>query len=178
MKGKGKKNQKGNSMNNDMDRRVFSGNAWFLEGYDGCIGILIDVETASKNKPESIKKIRENFGKYFENKKFEIFKNIDTKLDIAIFLEVNSYRYSKQDLDNIQKVVFDALKKDKEDSSWKYLCEDDSQIVRVIAWKILNEKIERSNTASMTITFRTHNPAKQMMMRHYREDFSISDGFV
>jgi Holliday junction resolvase RusA-like endonuclease len=164
-------------MNIDMDSRVFSGNAWLLEGYEGYMNILIDVETV-KNKPECINEIRENFGNYFENKKFEIFKNIDTKLDIAIFLEVNSYRYSKQDLDNIQKAVFDALKKDKEDSSWKYLCEDDSQIVRIIAWKILNEKIEGYNTASMSITFRTHNPIKQMTMKHYRDEFSIPDGFV
>jgi len=89
-------------------------------------------------------------------------------IDLAVFLEVDINNFKKQDLDNIQKVVLDALQKDKADPSWNYLYENDSQVCRILVWKAEKKEIkilnEKYNTASMMISFRIHDPLKQMIM--------------
>lgn len=143
----------------------YTGNAWVLK--DDCKGrwtVLIEIKTGTdEDITKSIKKIR-NEANHFENKYYDKFRTAD--LDFAIFLEVTPKRYLTQDLDNVQKVVFDALKEDTNNPSWKnkHLYKDDKKICRVIAWKVKREEIEESNTDSLTISFRIHNPKKQMEM--------------
>ncbi len=132
---------------------------------------MVDVETANKkNKKKNIEQIRAKLRNFFGEQKFEKFKEKDAKLDLAIFIEVSSHRYKTQDIDNILKIVLDAIQRDKKDSSWKYLCEKDSQIYRILAWKDIVEKVGDYNTASVTLSFRTHDPSRQMTMKSYRED--------
>ncbi len=80
-------------------------------------------------------------------------------------------------MDNVQKVVFDALKEDTNDPSWKnkHLYKDDKKICRVIAWKIKREEIEGFNTDSLTISFRIHDPSKQMIMEKENNDFLLTE---
>lgn len=149
--------------------RFSSGKQKVLEKCVGSFGDLIDVATA-KNKKEMVKKIRTNLGEYFKNEKFEKLK--ETSLDLAIFLEVNPHRFKTQDLDNIQKIVLDALEKDDTDPSWNYLYKIDSQVQRILVWKIEKEKDPDHNTASMTISFRIHDPSRQMIMVPVRDDLA------
>lgn len=100
--------------------RCSSGNHKVLKDCLGYNSDLIEIITSLKQKKSMVKKIRENFGVYFENEKFKEVREAGALLDLAIFLEVDIKRFKNQDLDNIQKIVLDALQKDKEDTSWKY----------------------------------------------------------
>ncbi len=139
----------------------YSGNAWVLKDREGRWNYLGEIITGSEEERDKcINKIR-NDADVFKRTGFDKFRN--AKLDFAIFLEVTPQRYSKQDLDNVQKVVFDALQR-KNNPSGNYLYEDDNQICRVVAWKVEREPVEESNTDSLTISFRIHDPSKQMIM--------------
>jgi len=137
---------------------------------------LIDIITMKKNKQAMKKEIRDSFVDYFKNEKFKELKKV--QIDLAIHLEVSSSRFENQDLDNIQKIVLDALQKDKKNPSWDYLYENDSQVCRILVWK--TKKVEGSdyNTASMTISFRAYDPSKQMIMLSYRDEISKRFDFL
>lgn len=156
-----------------------SGNAWVLKDdckdCKGVWAVLIEIKTGTdEDKTESIKKIR-NEVNHFGDKYYDKFRTAD--LDFAIFLEVTPMRYLTQDLDNVQKVVFDALKEDTNDPSWKnkHLYKDDKKISRVIAWKVKREEDAGFNTDSLTISFRIHDPSKQMIMEKENKDFIITE---
>ena len=157
------------------ESRFSSGKQKVLENCEGSFGTLIDVETAT-DKKEMIQKIRTDFGEYFKNEKFVKLK--EAPLDIAIFLEVNLHRYKTQDLDNIQKIVLDALEKDDAEPSWNYLYKNDSQVCRILVWKIEKKMDSDYNTASMTISFRIHDPSKQMIMVSNRDDLAQRFDFL
>ncbi len=147
-------------------------NAWVLKDdcKRCCFTVLIEIKTGTnEDKTESINKIR-NEANHFGDKFYDKFRTAD--LDFAIFLEVTPKRYLTQDLDNIQKVVFDTLKEDKNNPSWKnkHLFKDDKKICRVIAWKVKREEIKEYNTDSLTISFRIHDPSKQMIMEKEKKD--------
>jgi Holliday junction resolvase RusA-like endonuclease len=134
----------------------------------GSYGDLIDIITNKRGKKEMVSTIRKNFGEYFKNENFKKIREAGTLIDLAIFLEVDINNFKNQDLDNIQKVVLDALEKDEKDPSWNYLYENDSQVCRILVWKVPKKKIEvlntKFNTVSMTISFRNYAPSKQMVM--------------
>ncbi len=170
-------------VNNEQSERWHSsGEQLVMEGYAGYHGMLIDIKTGKdrktekKYKKEMIKQIREQFGRFFESKKFEELKK--DPLDLAIYLEVNAQRLSKQDLDNVLKVVLDALQKDGHNPSWNYLYENDSQVYRLHVEKSEKVEIPGYNTASMMISFRKHDPSKQITMVPYQGDFARKFGFM
>ncbi len=148
--------------------RCSSGNHKVLKDCLGSNGSLIEIITSPILKKSMVKEIRENFGEYFKNEKSKEARYAGALIDLAIFLEVDINNFKNQDLDNIQKVVLDALQKDKADPSWNYLYENDSQVCRILVWKVEKKEIkvlnEKYNTASMTISFRIHDPLKQMIM--------------
>lgn len=155
--------------------RFSSGNQMVLEDYAGYFADLIDIRTKG-NKQAMKKEIRVSYTDYFKTEKFKELKK--AQLDLAIHLEVDSSRFKRQDLDNIQKIVLDALQKDKKITSWDYLYENDSQVCRILVWKIEKEDQLDYNTASMTISFRVHDPSKQMIMVSNRDETSQRFNFL
>jgi len=94
----------------------------------GCSSEILIVLTSKKK--DSIKKIRLALKEWMLNKTFSFLKSSLIDLSIVVYLDSISYnRYNKQDLDNISKVVLDALSKDKKDVLQPYLFENDSQVV-------------------------------------------------
>jgi len=83
------------------------------------------------------------------------------KFDLALHLEIDTFRLNNQDVDNIQKIVLDALKRD---SSENYLYEDDAQIFRVLCWKTKKEGDDKYNMVALTISIRVYAPDKPMLM--------------
>lgn len=114
-----------------------------------------------KNKDGKIKKFL-NLALEIENDMWNIYKL--PKIDLALYLEVDTCRLNYQDVDNIQKTVLDALKRDKKDSLWNCLYEDDAQIFRVLCWKTEKQDDDKYNMAAITISFRVYNPEKCMCM--------------
>jgi Holliday junction resolvase RusA-like endonuclease len=91
------------------------------------------------------------------------FESVRTSpLDLAIVARVNPDRMRKQDIDNIAKVVIDALK--KTDGDPRFLFQDDCQIVRLLVWKFQEEEYAGYNADSLTISFRVHDDRKQMVL--------------
>lgn len=97
-----------------------------------------------------------------ENGRRKIYKL--PKLDLALHMEVDYSKLNNQDVDNVQKTVLDALKRDNKDSSWNFLYEDDAQIVRILCWKTKKEEDINSNMEALTISYRLYKPEKQMCM--------------
>ncbi len=114
-----------------------SANQMVLEGCGQNVFMLdFKIKSRSKTKKETIQKIRQFVEENYKNKKFDSYKKAD--LDFAIYLETSDRDYSGQDLDNVQKIVLDALQKDSQkdkDPSWEYLLENDAQICRILVWK-------------------------------------------
>ena len=132
---------------------------------DGAIGIcsdLITVKTGKIKRNATIQKIKINFENWVKNKNFDGFRK--ELLDLAIVAKVNKQRMNKQDLDNLAKVVLDALKKDPK-SDFKpeaFLFFDDAQIVRLLVYKIPREEDDRYDTDGLIISFRKHAPEREM----------------
>jgi len=66
------------------------------------------------------------------------FRNHD--LDLAIVADVPEGVYRRQDVDDLAKTVFDALQEGSD--SEPYLFKKDSQIVRLLVYKQVEEKLE------------------------------------
>jgi len=133
---------------------MFANDYLVLEG-EGSFGGPITVKTGNtKTRKETIEKIRSDLREWSE--KFPYLKNEDTKIDLAIVV----YRYPsymrRQDVDNVAKLVLDALK--------GCLFTDDSQIVRLLVYKLDAALIEGYDTESLVISFRKHNPKKEMVL--------------
>ena len=134
--------------------KMFANDYLVLEG-EGSFGGPITVKTGNKKtRKETIEKIRSDLREWSE--KFPYLKNEDTKIDLAIVV----YRYPsymrRQDVDNVAKLVLDALK--------GCLFADDSQIVRLLVYKLDAALIEGYDTESLVISFRKHNPKKEMVL--------------
>jgi len=96
-----------------------------LEGHEGTFVDLITVKTKNKTKKKMINEIRSNQGSWME--KFPYLHDTNEKIDMAIVVYRRVGYLKRQDLDNIAKVVLDALK--------GCLFGDDSQIVRLLLVK-------------------------------------------
>lgn len=130
----------------------------------GVFSDLITLKTGRINKKETLKGIKKNLEDWIKNPHFnEIRKE---KLDLAIVAIVNRQRMEKQDVDNISKIVLDALKKNDRLDFKKdvFLFYDDSQIVRLLVQKVQREEEENYTTDGLIISFRKHDPQKQMIL--------------
>ena len=125
-----------------------------LEDSEGTFGDLITVKTKNKTKKKMIEEIRSNQGSWME--KFPHFHDINKKIDLAIVVYRRVGYLKRQDLDNIAKVVLDALK--------GCLFNDDSQIVRLLLVKKEAELLAGYDTDSLVISFRIHDPERDMIL--------------
>jgi Holliday junction resolvase RusA-like endonuclease len=131
-----------------------------LEGFDNYCHTLVTIKTGSKYKKEMKEQIRTNLGYWLNN---PTLKRIEqAELDFAIVVRVDNRNIHIQDVDNISKIVLDALKKEKGDS--RFLFYDDKQIIRLLLYKTKSTNIPRYKTVSLTISFRLHNSNKQMVL--------------
>lgn len=131
-----------------------------LEDSFGTFDDLITIRTKGKYKKETIEEIKRNIESWMKNPDFESVRT--SPLDLAIIARVSPRRMKNQDIDNIVKVVIDALKKSEGDP--RFLFYDDCQIIRLLAWKLLETKYTGYNTDTLTISFRIHDIKKQMIL--------------
>lgn len=134
--------------------------SFVLEKPKGSFYDLIVIKTTKKK--EMIKEIKINLESWMKNPHFDEIRK--KKLDLAIVIYVDKFRMKKQDVDNIAKTVLDALRKSKKNEHKPYLFEDDSQIVRLLVYKLETKKLKGYETNSLVISFREHNPQKQMIL--------------
>jgi Holliday junction resolvase RusA-like endonuclease len=142
-----------------------------LEDSKGSANDLIEIKTGgNKNRKWTKKELTINIKSWMENKYFDKFR--EKKLDLSIVAYVNDYRMKNQDVDNIAKPILDALQKDKNDPKKPYLFKDDSQVVRLIVYKKPKEDLVVKDhakewiykTDSVMLSFREHDPKKQMIL--------------
>ena len=137
---------------------------YVLEDKQASIGMLLTVQTSSKilkNKTKIL--IRNEVDGRAAKGVFDAIR--DKPVDLCLHVSLNKARFKKQDLDNIQKVVFDAIKKDRRCPDRNYIVNDDSQIIRCIVYKTNRIEDECVDTDELTISAREHNPGKQMVLR-------------
>jgi Holliday junction resolvase RusA-like endonuclease len=131
-----------------------------LEDHVGYVSPLITLKTSKRYRNEAIRQIRTDLEPWLNNKDF-LELRIQT-LDLAIVADLPEQRYKNQDLDNIAKVVLDALKKSSEPEP--YLFEKDSQITRLLLYKRKRKELEGYDTSQLHISFRKHAPEKSMIL--------------
>ena len=83
-----------------------------LEDSLGIFDDLVTIKTKGKYRREIIEQIKCNLGSWMKNPHFENVRA--SLLDLAIVARVSPSRVKNQDIDNIAKVVIDALKKQTE----------------------------------------------------------------
>jgi hypothetical protein len=114
-----------------------SANQMVLEGSEQNRFMLdFKILSGGRNKKKMKQQIRQSVEEKYKNMNFDGYKKAD--LDFAIYLESSDKDYSGQDLDNVQKIVLDALQKDSQkdkDPSWDCLFENDARICRILVWK-------------------------------------------
>ena len=139
-----------------------TGSKPFLELEDsfGTFDDLVTIKTRGKYRREIIEQIRCNIGIWMNNPDFDAVRS--SPLDLAIIARVSLNRIKTQDVDNIAKVVIDALKKSEGDP--RFLFYDDCQVARLLIWKIQQQECTGYNTDTLTISFRIHNDKKQMIL--------------
>jgi Holliday junction resolvase RusA-like endonuclease len=131
-----------------------------LEDSLGTSDDLVTIKTRGKRRREISEQIRCNLASWMRNPRFESVRT--SALDLAIVVRISPGRMKNQDIDNIAKVVIDALKKSEGDS--RFLFYDDCQVVRLLVWKLQEEEYAGYNTDSITISFRIHDNRKQMVL--------------
>lgn len=140
--------------------KTSSGPYLVLENSDGFFDDLVTIRTSGKYKRAVVEVIKTNLGNWMQNPGF---KDIRRKLlDLAIVARISSTRMKSQDIDNLAKIVLDALK--ETDGDPRFLFRDDSQIVRMLVWKIERREQPGWNTDSLAISFRIHDGKKQMLL--------------
>lgn len=137
--------------------KIAAHNYVVLEDNDFVHGDLIEVKTGERKK--MIKKIRVNLS---ASKPPEKLKN--SLLDVAIVVHIRAGRFRRQDLDNLAKIILDALEKPKEDDGYPFLFNDDNQIVRLLLYKIERKEDLESETSQLSVSARVHDPSKEMIL--------------
>jgi Holliday junction resolvase RusA-like endonuclease len=145
----------------DQRGRIARGPVWRLKGSIGfCLG-LITVKSGKVSRKRFIEDLKRYLEVWVRNPAFEELRK--SAIDLAIVVKMDEYRFKHQDVDNVVKIVLDALKKGGE-SDPIYLFEDDSQVARLLVWKMKREEDYCYDTDQLAISFRKHNPAEQMEM--------------
>ena len=70
------------------------------------------ISVATSKKKEIQLEIRNQIKSFFKNG----IQTTDQLVDVAIVIYVNDYRMKRQDVDNISKIVLDAISKNKNDT--------------------------------------------------------------
>ena len=140
--------------------RIGSGPFLVLEDNLGTSDDLITIRTKGEYRKETIEQIRRNVESWMKNPDFDSVRSLP--LDLAIVARVSPSRMKKQDIDNIAKVVMDALKKSEGDP--RFLFYDDHQVIRLLVWKLQETEYTGYNTDTLTISFRIHDDRKQMIL--------------
>ena len=132
---------------------------WYqLEDAVGAYGGIGEIKSSRKYKKETIQQLKSDLSRWMLNEHFIPIKG--KQLDVALVIKRNPYRLKKQDIDNIAKILCDTLKEKKGDN--RYLFHDDSQIIRLLIWKIQRAEDKQSDTDSYDISFRIHVNKKPM----------------
>ncbi|MFC1897198.1 RusA family crossover junction endodeoxyribonuclease [Chloroflexota bacterium] len=131
-----------------------------LEDCLGSYEALGEIKSGSRYKKKTIQDIKKQLHRWMNAESFKPVKG--KKLDVAIVIKCSPTRYKNQDTDNISKIICDALKEKKGD--YRYLFNDDSQIIRLLVWKMRRTDNAHYGTDSYAISFRIHAPNKQMTL--------------
>lgn len=117
-------------------------------------------EVITGDKKSTIKELR---GSLSIDKDHPNLKQLQKeKLDVSIVAYLQKSSYLMQDVDNIAKVVLDALKKPKIDDGLPYFFEDDNQVARLLVYKKERKEDSESSTCQLSISMRAHDPTKEM----------------
>ena len=133
-----------------------------LEDSISVSGDLGEVKTGKEYRRNMINTIKTNLSNWMTNNNFDPIRG--QRLDLAVVIKLSPYRFNNQDADNIAKVICDALKKRRGDD--RFLFNNDSQIIRLLIWKIQRVEDPLWETDSYDISFRTHNSSKSMVLIH------------
>ena len=130
----------------------------FLENHKFAYGGLIEIATGKRK--EMIKELRKDFAVHRFSKEMK-----KGSLDVSIVVHIRKGRYRRQDLDNLAKIILDALEKPKIDDGFPYLYENDNQIIRLIMYKVERIEYPDSETSQLSISARIHDPTKEMILK-------------
>lgn len=158
-----------------------------LEGSKGSANDLIEIKTGKKNRNKTKLDLITNIENWMKARAFDKIK--DKYIDLAIVAYVSKKRMKTQDVDNIAKLVIDSLNQDslmrfknslirrygkceKANLGEVYLLKNDSQIRRLLVYKIektevetkTRKRVDKYDTDSVIISFREHNPKKEMTL--------------
>ena len=126
---------------------------------------LITIKTGKAKRKETKKILRASLVDRWKGTP-KIQELLDEPVDLSIALYVSKKNIASQDLDNISKVVLDALSKTnigKEKDTGPYILNNDSQVMRLLLSKTITEASDGS-TCSMVISIRKHDPDKQIII--------------
>lgn len=137
--------------------RMSTSNPIHLKHWTGSTLVLNQVKTGKNYKSEMIKELKISLWNWMENQNFQNIK--DAEIDLAIVVHLNKQRMKRQDCDNIAKVVLDGLTQKTGDP---FLINDDSQIRRLLVYKLPRKEYEQFETDQLHISFAKHDPSKQM----------------
>lgn len=144
----------------NLDRsKISKGKQWVLTNCVGCTNSLSKIMTSIKTKSVTINEIRLSLQGWMENKEFDMFRN--QKIDLAIVVYTNKNNLERQDVDNIAKVVLDALCMNRNHEG-SFLFNNDNQIVRLLVYKMEKTPDDYSDTDEFIISFRAHDPKLPM----------------
>ncbi|MFC1988963.1 RusA family crossover junction endodeoxyribonuclease [Chloroflexota bacterium] len=130
------------------------------------IYVLMAVKTGDKFKRyQVIEQIRNGLALWMKNSTLDPIRN--KGLDLTIVFNRESRYVGIQDVDNMAKLVMDALKKEKGDS--RFLFHDDKQVIRLLVYKQVAKKLSGYDTDSISISCRVHNPNKQMILENQKD---------
>lgn len=129
-----------------------------LEDSFGNSNHLGPVKTGSKKEMKESIKI--SLMTWMQNAHFDGMKN--KLIDLAIVLYCSPHRYSNQDVDNVSKIILDSICKNKKSKIG--LFENDSQIIRLLTYKLKKKQVNEADTDEFVISFREHSTTKQMIL--------------
>lgn len=124
-------------------------------------GDLLEIETNRKFKKENTLKLRKMMPISAKDEKISKIKG--ELVDVAIVLYLGKNRYKSQDLDNVSKIILDAIKKNGEDDK-EYFIEDDRQVARLLLYKKQRIEDAEAETSQISISIRKHDPQKEMTL--------------
>ena len=139
---------------------------FLLEDSFGSSSMLVYILTSTKRK-EMKEKIRNSLWHWMKNNHFDSLR--DQLVDVAIVYHTDKLRTKRQDVDNVAKVVLDSIKRDSKNTELPFLINDDSQVVRLQVQKLEKTKMDGYETDQVSISFRIHDPSKQMILVNLNE---------
>ncbi len=153
--------------------RAAAGPFLVLEGSAGFSNDLIEIKTSEKE--DSMGKLRGNLADWLSNSNFKKYQK--EKIDLAIVVFASPSRYLRQDCDNIAKVILDAISNNPRNKKPFYLIDNDNQVIRLLVYKLQRETVQDALTDGMVLSFRIHDPAKQMILVDQIESQKSAEAF-